>query len=131
MGLKVKGTSGQLSIFFETKTNVSQGGIPPTQRDHKAENEFRYSDLQSAEEEIQSVEVTEGHGDAEVEESLFNNSKSLAESMTHAEAKAEAESHLQGVHIEYLLGLWDRIKAEIKQFEQPLCYKTGTFWTHS
>ncbi|KAG6877503.1 hypothetical protein C0992_009828 [Termitomyces sp. T32_za158] len=121
-GLKVKGTSG----------------IPPAQRDHKAENEFNptvlsaegYSDLQSAWEEIQSVEVTEGHGDAEVEESLFDNSESLAESMTHAEAEAEAESHLQGVHIEYLLGLRDRIKAEIKQFGQPLCYKTGTFWIY-
>ncbi|KAF8078355.1 hypothetical protein FPV67DRAFT_1385023, partial [Lyophyllum atratum] len=47
-----------------------------------------------------------------------------------AERESNEESILQGVHVQYLLGIVAKLKAEIKSSGQPNCYKSGTLWIH-
>ncbi|KAF8078351.1 hypothetical protein FPV67DRAFT_1663103 [Lyophyllum atratum] len=129
----VPGTPGQASALFSDRTRaVRVDPVPPTRQnsDSNVLTAEEYARLRSEWDDIQELETNEGQGDAEVEESLFEGEDDLLDAMNQAERESNEESILQGVHVQYLLGIVAKLKAEIKSSGQPNCYKSGTLWIH-
>ncbi|KAF5382655.1 hypothetical protein D9615_003032 [Tricholomella constricta] len=129
----VAGKPGRASTFFAKHTNVDSdsldGPISRQDTDPNFLTPHAYTRLQSEWSDMQELEPEEGRGDAEVEESVFEkDDDDLLNAMNRAEQESEEENKLLGVHADYLRGVVEKLKAEIKSSGKPACYQKGTFW---
>ncbi|KAG6818808.1 hypothetical protein H0H93_001463 [Arthromyces matolae] len=132
----VPGTPGPPSTFFSRRNgNARSTGISATPVSEANYSSFisedEYTQLKSEWETVQELDCNEGSGDADVDESLFDDEDfdDLLTAMNKAESETnEDDTNLKGVHEEYLRGIVDKLKGEIQKSGQPQCYQKGTFW---
>jgi hypothetical protein len=78
--------------------------------------------------EAAELDVSEGLGDAAIDESLLDEEDDLLASLAQAQQETDAGDKPSGVQQQYLLSVLNKIRKEITQSRQPECYRLGTFW---
>ncbi|KAG6835865.1 hypothetical protein H0H93_013809 [Arthromyces matolae] len=136
------GNSKSASAFFAKQTHVDgqvSDSVPiPGQHPFNCDQYLEgfaplspteYAQLRSEWENVKDLRNEEGNGNANVEESVFDDDfDDLLAAMNEAEREVNKEDPgLKGVHKDYLRTIVKKLKSEIKTSGIPNCYQKGSF----